>query len=59
MDAYVENALSEPSCREWFRKFKSGDLSVEDKERPAKKYEDEELEELIGQENILLYFLIF
>ena len=52
MEAYGEHALSEPSCREWFRKFKSGDFSVDDKERPGqtKKFKDEELEELIGQD---------
>ena len=35
-----------------FRKFKSGDLSVEGKERAGqpKKFDDEELEELIGQD---------
>ena len=52
MKAYDEHALSEPSCREWFRNFKSGDFSVEDKERPdqPKKFEDEELEEIISQD---------
>ena len=46
MEANGEHAPSEPSCREWFRKFKSGDFSVEDIERPGqpKKFEDEELE---------------
>ena len=35
-----------------FKYFKSGDLSVEDKERPGqpKKFEDEELEELMGKD---------
>jgi len=52
VEAYGEHALSEPSCREWFRRFKSGDFSVEDKERPGqpKKFEDEELEELVDQD---------
>ena len=46
MEDYGEQALSEPSCREWFRKFES--FSVEDKVRPGqpKKFKDEEL---IGQ----------
>ena len=26
LEAYGEHALSEPSCREWVRKFKSGDF---------------------------------
>lgn len=36
----------------WFRRFKSGDFSVEDKERPGqpKKFEDEELEDLLDQD---------
>ena len=52
MEAYGEHALSEPSCRELFWKFKSEDFSVEDKELPGqpKKFEDEELDELIGQD---------
>ena len=35
MEAYGEHALSEPSCREWFRKFISEDFSVGDQERPG------------------------
>ena len=38
-------------------KFKSGDLSVEDKERPGqpKKFEDEELEELTDQDQYKIF----
>ena len=47
VEVYGEHALSETTCRDWFRhfKFKDGDFSVEDKERPGqpKKFEDEEL----------------
>ena len=35
VEAYGEHALSEPSCREWFRRFKSGDFSLDDKEGPG------------------------
>ena len=47
MATYGEHALSGPSCREKFRRFKRGDFSVEDKDLPglSKKYEN-----LIGQE---------
>jgi len=41
-----EAALSETTCRDWFRCFKSGDFNVEDKEhaRRPKLIEDAELE---------------
>ncbi|GFX44510.1 uncharacterized protein TNCV_4713361 [Trichonephila clavipes] len=28
--SYVEAAISERTCREWFRRFKNGDFDVED-----------------------------
>ena len=31
VEAYGEAALSERSCREWFRKFKNGEFDVEKK----------------------------
>ena len=42
---YDDAALSERSCREWFRKFKNGEFDVEDKERSGrpKVYKDAEL----------------
>jgi len=33
VEAYGEAALSEITCRDWFRRFKSGDFNMEDKER--------------------------
>jgi len=33
VEAYGEAALSETMCRDRFRRFKSGDFDVEDKER--------------------------
>lgn len=42
-EVYGEHALSETTCREWFRRFKNGDFDLEDKERPGaeKKFENE------------------
>jgi len=53
VEVYGESAPSDKSCREWFRKFKNGDFSVEDKERSGqpKKFEDEELETLLDQDS--------
>ena len=52
VEVYGESAPSDKSCREWFRRFKNGDFSIEDKERPGqpKKFEDAELEELLDQD---------
>lgn len=51
-EVYGEHALAEATCREWFRRFKSGDYDVEDKERPGRpqKFEDEELESLLDED---------
>ena len=37
-----DNALSDTTCREWFRRFKNNDFKLEDKERSdaPKKFED-------------------
>lgn len=52
VEAYGEHGLSEPSCREWFRRFKTGDFSVQEKERAGqpKKFEDEELQAIIKED---------
>ena len=49
MDVYGDHALSEPTCRYWFQRFKSGDFDVNDKERDdaPKKFQDEELKKLL------------
>lgn len=52
LEAYGESALSETTCRDWFRRFKSGDFGIFDKERPGqpKKFEDEELAVLLNED---------
>lgn len=51
-EAYGEYALSEPTCREWFRRFKTGDFSVEDNKRSGqpKKFEDDDLQGIIKED---------
>lgn len=46
VEAYGDHALSETTCRDWFRRIKSGDFDVKDKQRPgpSKKFEDAELQ---------------
>ena len=46
VEVYGDTAPTDKSCREWFRRFKDGDFSVEDKLRSEqpKKFEDKELE---------------
>lgn len=52
LEAYGDHAPSISTCEYWFRRFKSGDFDVEDKERPGqpKRYEDEELEALLDED---------
>ena len=49
VEVYGEHALSKTTCKEWFRRFKSGDFDVRVKKRPGqpRKFEDEELEALL------------
>lgn len=49
VETYGDHALSETTCRDWFRRFKNYDFDVEDKERSGapKTFEDEELEALL------------
>jgi len=51
-NACDDTAPTDKSCREWFRCFKDGDFSVEDKPRSEqpKKFEDKELEALLEEE---------
>ena len=48
VEVYGDTAPTDKSCKEWFRRFKDGDFSVEDKPRSGqpKKFEDKELEAL-------------
>ena len=52
VETYGDNALSETTCRDWFRRFKNNDFELEDKEPTGapKKFEDKELEELLDQD---------
>ena len=52
VEAYGDNYPTDKSCREWFRRFKNGDFSVENKPRcgQPKKFEDKELEALIDED---------
>ncbi|KAG5327791.1 MOS1T transposase, partial [Pseudoatta argentina] len=51
---YGDTAPTDKSCTEWFRCFKDGDFSVEDKPRSGqpKIFEDKELEELLEEDQI-------
>jgi len=52
VEVYDDTAPIDKSCREWFRRFKDGDFSVEDKPRfgQPKKFEDKELEALLEED---------
>ena len=49
---YGDNALSDTTCRDWFRRFKNNDFKPEDKERSGapNKFEDKELKEILDEE---------
>ncbi|KAG5325823.1 MOS1T transposase, partial [Pseudoatta argentina] len=51
VQTYGDNALSDTTCRDWFRRFKNNDFELEDKERSGapKKFEDKELEQLLDK----------
>ena len=48
---YGDSAPSDKTCTEWFRRFKSGDFDVENKERSGRSraFEDEELQALVDE----------
>ena len=52
VEVYGDNAPTDELCREWFRRFKNGDFSVENKPRcgQPKKFEDKELEALLDED---------
>jgi len=52
VEVYGDNAPTDKSCREWFRRFKNDDFSVKDKPRSGqpKKFEDKELEALLDED---------
>ncbi|KAG5327135.1 SRGEF factor, partial [Pseudoatta argentina] len=52
VQTYGDNALSDTTCRDWFRRFKNNDFELEDKERSGapKKFQDKELELLLDED---------
>ena len=52
VEVYDENAPTDKSLWEWFRRFMNGDFSVEDKPHcgQPKKFEDKELEALLDED---------
>lgn len=53
VEAYNEHAPSVSMCERWFKQFKDGDFSVEDKQhgKPPKKFEDVELQALLDEDS--------
>ena len=52
VNVYGEHALSGTTCRDWFRRFKSGDFDLSNKDRgkSLKKFEDAELQALLDED---------
>ncbi|KAG5313215.1 MOS1T transposase, partial [Pseudoatta argentina] len=52
VQTYGDNALSDTTCRDWFRRFKNNDFELEDKERSGapKKFQDKELGQLLDED---------
>ncbi|KAG5320966.1 MOS1T transposase, partial [Pseudoatta argentina] len=52
VQTYGDNALSDTTFRDWFRRFKNNDFELEDKERfgAPKKFQDKELEQLLDED---------
>ena len=53
VEAYGEHALGKTQCFKWFKKFKSGNFDVrnEDRGKPRKKFEDNELQALLYEDD--------
>ena len=53
MKVYGEHALSKTTPRDWFRRLKSGDFDLSNKDRgkPLKKFEDAELQALLDEDS--------
>ena len=51
VETYGENAMSDTTCRDWFRRFENNDFKLEDKECSGAptKFEDKELEEILDE----------
>ncbi|KAG5319033.1 MOS1T transposase, partial [Pseudoatta argentina] len=52
VQTYGDNARSDTTCRDWFRRFKNNDFQLEDNERSGapKKFQDKELEQLLDED---------
>ena len=52
VETYGDTALSDTTCRNWFRRFKNSDFKLEDKERSGapRKFEDKDLEEVLDED---------
>ena len=52
VEVYGDNAPTDESFREWFRRFENGDFSVEDKDRcgEPETSKEKELEELFAED---------
>lgn len=53
VEAYGEHALTQKTCERWFKRFKSGDFDIKDKERPGqpKKFENADLQALLDKDS--------
>ncbi|GFU82699.1 mariner Mos1 transposase [Trichonephila clavipes] len=53
VETYSGSALSRAQCYRWFEKFQNGDFDVRNEERgrPAKKFEDAELQALLKKDD--------
>lgn len=51
-EVYGDHVITERTCQNWFKRFKSGNFALEDDERsgPPKKFEDAELKALLDQD---------
>ncbi|KAG5307577.1 MOS1T transposase, partial [Pseudoatta argentina] len=38
VQTYGDDALSDTTCRDWFRRFKNNDFELEDKERSGRRF---------------------
>ncbi|GFX15842.1 mariner Mos1 transposase [Trichonephila clavipes] len=54
LEAHSGNALSRAQCYRWLEKFQNGDFDVRNEERgrPAKKFEDAELQALLDEDDV-------
>ena len=52
VEVYDDNAPSDKTCREWFRRFKSDNFDMKDKERSGRPraFENEELQTLVDED---------